>query len=103
MSFSHSFSEDFYGSEDEAVKTRNPTTVWDAIASLSHSFRVDLAEHYFDKPEPDLTDQEIFDAIRSTDTVTDLSSPIEVWIDEEGEYTITVSGENPTTKGTVNG
>lgn len=90
MSFSHSFSEDFYYQEGWETKTRHPTSVAQALFSMPKKKWNRMCRDVFGV-KGDLIDVEtVMDKIRETNTCTDLSVPVEVWIDEEGYYTVQV-------------
>jgi len=95
--YSHSFSPEFYGdiySPGEPAK--RPTTVAQAIVSMKELERTRwnrMAEEVFGIPGEHLSEDMVFEKILETDTVSDLDSPVEVWIDEEGYYTLLVWDE----------
>jgi hypothetical protein len=90
MPFSHSFSPDFYGCVHESGPCDKPTNLADAIASIDKETWDDLAKTVFDCPGEFLTVETVYEKARETDTVTDLCTPIEVWIDSEGYYRVEV-------------
>ena len=61
-----------------------------AIHSLSDAQRVELARKVFRCSVSAMTDSMLLDSIRETDTCTDLSPPVEVWIDRQGFFTLLV-------------
>ena len=100
MSFALSFSERFYITEDcdsltpEDFKDnkRLPTTVYQAILAMKETVYVEMCLEVFGCVDVDC--DVIMDKIRETDTCSDLSSPVCVWIDEEGYFTIDVYDQN---------
>lgn len=97
MAYSHNFSGDFYGDiYDPGKPTSRPTTVAQAIISmrkLERDYWNRMAEEVFGVPGEHLPEDEVFERILETDTISDLTSPVEVWIDEEGYYTLLVWDE----------
>ena len=94
MAYSHSFAPEFYGDVYEPGNpTRRPVTVAQAIVSmkeLEREYWDRMAEEVFGVPGEHLTEDAVFDKIMETDTVSNLTPPVEVWIDEEGYYTLLV-------------
>ena len=97
MAYSHSFSPDFYGDIYEPGEpTRRPVTVAQAIVSmkeLEREYWDRMAEEVFGIPGEHLSEDMVFEMILETDTVSGLTPPVEVWIDEEGYYTLLVWDE----------
>lgn len=104
MSFELSFSEEFFLGEGEpydrpdlcANDDGRPTSVWSAILVWHHEYPEEwramaskLWDLYGDDAEL-LTGEAVLERIRETNTCTDLSSPVEVWIDSEGEFRLQV-------------
>ena len=97
MAYSHSFSPEFYGDiyEPDGLTSR-PTTVAQAIVSMKELERNQwdrTAKEVFGVPGEHLLEDEVFEKIIETDTVSNLTSPVEVWIDEDGYYTLLVWDE----------
>ncbi len=94
MAYSHSFSPEFYGDVyGPGESTSRPTTVAQAIVSMRELERdrwERMAKEVFGVPGDHLSEDEVFDKIIETDTVSNLTSPVEVWIDEDGYYTLLV-------------
>ncbi len=68
----------------------NPISVWSAIAMMAEDDWKNLAEIEFGI-DPDLLSPEtVFDMIKETNTCSNLNSPIEVWIDPNGSFTLKV-------------
>lgn len=92
MAFSHSFSPEFYGDPYSCGPTERPTNLADAIASMSDKAWDDMAADVFGCADrSDVLDVEtVFAQAIETDTVSNLDSPVCVWIDSEGYYTVDV-------------
>lgn len=98
MAYSHSFSPEFYFQEGEPYDggpepSDRPTSVWHALESMRvlHPERWDaMARDVFGFPGRLVTEESVMDAIRLTDTVSNLATPVRVWIDPQGYYTIEV-------------
>lgn len=105
MSYSLSFSEDFYFAEGEpydrsdlAVDSQGrPVSVWSAIdrMRLEEPEQWDeLASEVFDCKGEYLTTESVLDKIRETNTCSNLSVPVEVWIDPCGDFMLEVWDAN---------
>ena len=99
MSYSLSFSESFFTDETFPYETEpsdRPTTVYQAIISLPLADKVAIAREVLCSPHPVMCVQsesfacDVLDKIRETDTCAGLSSPVEVFIDPEGWYSVLV-------------
>jgi hypothetical protein len=99
MSYSLSFSEEFFTDETfpyETGRSKRPTTVYQAIISLPKSEQVSIAREVMKSPHPVLYVQsesfacDVLEKVRETDACADLSSPVEVYIDPEGWYSVLV-------------
>ena len=98
MPFSLHFSDEFFGDTHNTQETDRPTNVADAIESMSVEMWEELAAEVFHTKVEYLSIQMIMDKIRETNTCSDLSSPVDVWIDEEGYFTVRVyedENQNP--------
>ena len=95
LSYALSFTERFYYPEDlEQVKTsERPTTVYQAVLSLSQDDLTEIAREVFHVDPQHLDAEVVMDKIRQTDTCTTLSPPVSVWIDEEGDFQVQVYDE----------
>jgi len=97
MVYSHSFSPEFYGDIYEPGEpTSRPTTVAQAIVSMKELERDRwdrMAEEVFGVYGEHLSEDVVLEKILETDTVSNLTSPVEVWIDEDGYYTLLVWDE----------
>jgi hypothetical protein len=99
MSYGLSFSESFFTDETfpyETARSDRPTTVYQAIISLPKADQVAIAREVLKSPHPVLYVQsesfalDVLDKIRETDTCADLSSPVEVYIDQDGWFSVLV-------------
>ncbi len=93
MSYSHSFSPEFYyGDETEDLrKSKRPTTVRQALFSMPHKDWLAMCEDLFPDCEASCLDLDpVMDKIMETNTVSNLTVPVRVWIDPEGYYTVDV-------------
>lgn len=94
MAFSLSFSPEFFiGPHDfEAVEfdEKRPTSVWQAIMAMSEDQYAEMAREVFGC-EPEFVDADaVLTKIQETNTCRDLRSPVEVYIDPEGYFTVEV-------------
>lgn len=105
MGFDLSFSEEFFSGNGEVdvysiAPSERPTSVLQAIISLPRETQIGIARDVFNSPNPEsYVDTEAFpfdvlDKVRETDYCDGLESPIEVYIDEDGDYTVTVYDED---------
>ena len=107
MSYSLSFANDFYYSEEDygnwdILETDQPTNCMDALIHyylyqrkeflemLTKVFNADLAHHVKVIGSYTSMVHELLDKIKETNTCSNLSNPVEVWIDSDGDYTIFV-------------
>lgn len=93
MAFSLSFSPEFLlGTEESDVIERSdrPLSVLQAIVSLTEQQRAAIAREVCGCDEKALSDDLILQRVMETDTCTDLTPPVEVWIDSEGFHTVLV-------------
>jgi len=93
MAFSLSFSPEFFDGIDtpELIECSGcPLSVLQAIESLSREQRAAIARDVFGVDAADLSDDLIQQQVLKTDTCTNLTSPVEVWIDREGFHTVLV-------------
>jgi len=89
MSYSLSFSPEFYDSEDDYSADR-PFTVRQALEAMPDDRWAELAREVFGC-EPEFLDTDtVMQKIAETDTCGTLSSPVDVWIDPEGYFTVDV-------------
>lgn len=94
MSYSLSFGSEFYWGEYSPVDTipgsPHPTCVAQALASLSQATWSKLAEQVFHCPPEFLDLPTVIEKIDATNTCLNLTSPVEVFIDVQGDFTIKV-------------
>ena len=91
--FSLSFSPDFfYGTDDpnDIECSQQPVSVLQAIVSLRAAQRREIAQEVFGCESANLCDEMILQRVLETDTCTDLTPPVEVWIDEKGFHAVLV-------------
>ena len=102
MAYGLSFSEKFFfGTEWYPPKSSRPTNVLQAIESLEPDIKLEIAKHVFGYEgraaeffaKSETFDSEVLEKVRETDTCSNLDSPVTVWIDEEGNYTVDVYEE----------
>ena len=107
MVYGHSFGPDFYWKEGEmdgdVKKSKRPCTVAQALFSMSKKDWNAMCRDVFPGVSPDYIGLDtVMEKIMETDTVSNLSVPVEVWIDEEGWHRVDVwddSGELDETEG----
>ena len=95
MPYSLSFSEDFFidGDSEEVQPSNRPTSVYQAILSMSQAKWNEIACEVFHVKPNHLDPTLVLDRIRQTDTCSNLENPVQVWIDREGWYDILVYDE----------
>ncbi len=90
MAYGHSFNPAFYGSPDHAEQTDRPTSVCDALRSMPDEVWDEMCREVFGC-DPDYVDLDTaLGKVIDTDTVSNLTVPVRVWIDLEGYYTVDV-------------
>lgn len=104
MSYDLSFSPEFFLGEGEPYDTNElclnsrgkPTSVWSAIHKMQEE-RPDewkaMAREVFGLSEKDsalLMAEAVLDKVQETNTCSNLKSPVRVWIDASGDYTLEV-------------
>ena len=98
-SYELSFSPEFFMGPDDPEMTEpssKPTTVWQALVSaknLDPKWWSEMVEEVFPEWEyasSEFPETDVFDKIRETNTCGDLRSPVDVWVDPEGLYTLDV-------------
>jgi hypothetical protein len=92
MTFSLSFSDDFWDNCSlEKVDPCKPRTVFDALEVMEDSDWDEMCACIFPGAPAEIIDIEIvMGVIRETNTCTNLDSPVEVWVDQEGDFRIKV-------------
>jgi hypothetical protein len=109
MSYDLSFAEDFFDNEDSDRPSRRPTSVMQALESMAKFEKDQFDEmigevlgaqykevHGGNKPVGETVYMELMDKVRKTNTCSNLNSPVEVWIDEDGNYKVDVYDSNKT-------
>lgn len=101
MSYSLGFSADFFLAEGEPYDRSDlalnadgkPVSVWSAISHMKEKNPIEwagLAREVFDCAPEFLSEEIVLDKIRETDSCSNLSVPVRVWIDAEGNYSVEV-------------
>ena len=90
MAYSHSFTPRFYGNIYSASPSVKPDNLADAIASMDGETWECMAQEIFGVPADRLDLETVFLKAIETDTVGTLSTPVDVWIDDEGFYRVDV-------------
>jgi len=92
LSYALSFSPDFFcGGDPKATEpSPRPTSVCQAIASMSRETWDEMAHEVFRMKPGDLDCGTVLDKVRETNTCANLDSPVQVWIDEQGRYDVLV-------------
>lgn len=96
MAYELSFSPEFFiGPHDldgsiDFDNLEEPTSVYQALMAMPEDKFAEMAREVFGV-EPDLVDIDVvMQKIRETNTCGDLRSPVDVWIDDEGYFTVDV-------------
>ncbi len=101
MAYSLSFNREFFSGDGEvdmySIQPSNrPTSVLQAIISLSNEEKINIAKEVMESTNPEFyVDSESFEfdvleKVRETNTCSNLDTPVSVWIDPEGWYTVEV-------------
>jgi len=101
MSFSLSFSPAFFLAEGEPYDRSDlalnaegePYSVWSAICLMQEKRKRDwnaMAREVFGCKGQHLTVETVLERIQQTDTCGTLTTPVDVWIDPDGDYRIDV-------------
>lgn len=94
MAFELSFAPEFfigpYDLDGADFDKERPTSVYQAIQSISEENWAELCKDMFECSPDFVTVDAVLAKIRETDTCRDLGSPVEVYIDPEGYYTVRV-------------
>ena len=95
MAYALSFAPDFFWNEhDDSVlsrdTTKRPTSVEQAVAQLSAETWNRLAKEVFDCDPEYVNIETVLQKIEETNICLNLDPPVEVFIDKEGEFTVTV-------------
>jgi len=97
MAFDLCFTDEFLFNEGEPYdwfeESNEPTSLWQAIVMMQLSDPVrwgQLADEHFGCSGKHLAPSSVYELAKKTNTCTDLVPPVEVWIDENGFYTVKV-------------
>ena len=97
MPFELSFAEDFFCSEgyddlcDHPPKSDRPTSIMQALVSMSPQRWMEMVREVFGAERADeVSYREVMNHIKVVNTCSDLRSPVEVWIDGEGWFRVSV-------------
>lgn len=94
MTYALSFSNDFLVGDGSALQpSSHPTSVLQAILSLSDVERSRIARDVFRVPPNRLSAEMILDRVIATNSCENLDSPVCIWIDPAGIYTLLISDE----------
>lgn len=91
MTYALSFSNDFLiGDGSELQSSPRPTSVLQAILSLTEVERMQLARDIFGMSPDHLSAEMVLTRVIATNTCENLDSPVRVWIDSAGLHTLLV-------------
>lgn len=90
MPYGLSFSPDFFRREADAPASSRPTSIEQAVMSLSGETWAALAENVFSVDPSQLDVATVLRTIQETNTCGNLDSPVEVYIDPAGDFTVLV-------------
>lgn len=95
MAYALSFAPDFFWGDgsiapDEMQRNDRPTSVYQAILSLSDDQWTALARDVFNCSPGDLDPESVVLKVQATDTCRNLDSPVEVFIDADGWHTLLI-------------
>lgn len=93
MSFEHSFAEDFYRNGTEQTKTKKPTSLENALFNMPRREWNNMCREVFDCKPMYVDIDMVMEKIMETNTVLNLTPPVEVYIDAEGFYSVKVWDE----------
>jgi len=91
LAYAHSFSADFYGDAyygEYEHRSRRPVDLSEAIFSMTKREYRKLCRRKFNGFEAGVED--IMLMAIETDTVSNFDSPVEVWIDPDGDFRVLV-------------
>jgi hypothetical protein len=103
MAYALSFAPEFFWGDgsiapDDLQRSDQPTCVYQAILSLPDDTWAGLARDVFDCEPDDLDPETVLSKVQETDTCRNLDSPVEVFVDSDGFYTLLI--HEPVTEGT---
>ncbi len=98
MSHELSFAEDFFLAAGEPYDgnlepTETPISVWSAIESmrvLNPDEWAQLAREVFYCEPEHLCEETVFDKVKETNTCSNLTVPVHVWIDPDGDFRLDI-------------
>ncbi len=101
MSYELSFSEEFFTDETAPYDTepsKRPTNVYQAIVSLSKKELREIGRKVLRIPAKNIAfwvdsegaAWEVLGKVRETNTCSNITTPVRVWIDSQGDYQLTV-------------
>lgn len=91
MSYSLSFDEDFFITDEQQIHpSTRPTTVYQAIVSLGRDAWRQNARELFGLPAERLTPEMVFDRVIETYTCSNLDESVGVGIDRDGNHVLNV-------------
>ena len=95
MAFAMSFAPEFFWGDgsiapDDLPRSDHPTCVYQAIRSLSDDQWSALARDVFDCSPDDLDLESVLCKVQETNTCRNLDSPVGVYVDPEGFYTLLI-------------
>ena len=90
MAYAHSFTACFYGDPYGAARSDRPATVADALASMTDDEWELMSRDVFGCDGEFVGLDTVLQRIIETDTVSSFQPPVEVWIDQDGDYSVLV-------------
>lgn len=93
MAFDLSFSEEFFtGTVDYPERSETPTSVLQALVSMEPAEWAEYCREHLNGVDPDAecAARAALKRVREVNTCTDLRSPVEVWLEPEGYYSVRV-------------
>jgi len=96
--YSLSFTQDFFWGNVPIEKLKpssRPTSVYQALLSLPHDQWAELAREVFNCPPDNLDVETVLAKVIETDTCANLDSPVRVYVDPDGWFSVLVYEEKP--------
>ena len=100
MSYELSFTEEFFSGSEETQVTDRPTSVFEAVENLSFDEKVAISNQLFENSiktkaavfhaESESFAWDVLEKVRETNTCSNLTVPVRVWIDRDGNFTVDV-------------
>jgi hypothetical protein len=97
MSHKLIFNEDFFTGPTtlQPMEKGKPRSVFEALEIMPNEQWEKMCNHLFPKVHYECIDiEDVVDRIRATDTCSSLDSPVEVWVEGEGDFRIHVYDED---------